>query len=52
MNMKSPTLKTVVRGFIGLINHYQEMWEKRSYMLQPLTRLVPKKEICKWTDVE
>ena len=38
--------------FIGLLNHYRDMWSIRWCLLQPLTTLTSEKVAFKLTDVE
>jgi hypothetical protein len=35
-----PTSVKALRGFLGMIQHYRDLWEKRSHWLAPLTDLV------------
>ena len=37
-----------MRQFIGMINFYHEMWQKRSELLAPLTALTPKNVKYDW----
>ena len=39
-------------AFVGMVKYYFRMFDRRSHMLQPLTRLTPKKVNSKWTEVE
>ena len=41
-----------VCAFVGLVNHYRDMWARRSHLLQPLTALTSTKLDFKWTDDE
>ena len=48
-NIAPPKTKKKLRSFISLINHYQDMWIRRSDMLTPLTALTSKESKCDWT---
>jgi hypothetical protein len=39
LNLSPPKTKCQLRHFLGIINYYRDMWQKRSYMLAPLTGL-------------
>ena len=52
MNLAPPTTKKQLRCFIGLVNFYRDMWQHRSTLLAPLTKLTSKSVPWKWTDVE
>jgi hypothetical protein len=43
-----PKTKLQLRHFVGLINYYRDMWQKRSHMLAPLTGLVSPLVKYKW----
>ena len=47
-----PKNRRQLRRFLGMINYYRDMWQKRSHTLSPLSRLVSKTVKWKWTDVE
>jgi hypothetical protein len=48
--IKVPKTREQLRGFIGMINFYRDMWKNRSSLLAPLTALTSKNVPCKWTD--
>jgi len=50
--LKEPTNKKELRSFIGLINFYRDMWQKRSDLLSPLSALTSKTVPWKWTETE
>ena len=50
--IKQPTTKKELRSFIGMINFYRDMWQKRSELLSPLSALTSKAVPWKWTDIE
>ena len=43
-----PTTKKELRGFIGLVNYYRDMWKNRSHLLAPLAALTSKTTKWKW----
>jgi hypothetical protein len=47
-----PTNKKQLRGFIGIVNYYRDMWIRRSHLLAPLARLTSKTVVWKWGEVE
>ena len=49
--MIAPTTRKQLRRFIGLVNFYRDMWQKRSELLAPLTDLTSKNVPFKWTDM-
>ena len=50
--MNTHTSPKEVRQFVGLVNYYRGVWEKRSHMLAPLTNITSSKENFKWTKIE
>jgi hypothetical protein len=50
-NIATPKNKRELRGFIGLINYYRDMWIRRSHVLAPLASLCSKNAKWEWTDV-
>ena len=45
-----PKTRKQFRQFIGMINFYRDMWQKRSELLAPLTALTSKNVKCDWKD--
>ena len=50
--MKSTTSRKEVRNFIGVINHYCNIWPRRSHTLATLTKLTSIKNKFKWTQFQ
>jgi hypothetical protein len=46
-----PTTRKELRGFIGLVNYYRDMWKHRSHLLAPLAALTSKTVKWKWESV-
>ena len=45
-----PKTRKQLRQFIGMINFYRDMWQKRSEILDPLTALTSKNVKYEWKD--
>ncbi len=50
INIQAPKTRKELRGFIGMINFYRDMWKDRAELLAPLTALTSKNVPFKWTD--
>ena len=53
--IKRPKTLRQLRSFIGMINYYRDMWNRRSHMLSPVTDLIKssvKGKPLKWTDTK
>ena len=50
-NMKSPTSQKEVQQFIGVVNYYNDVWERRSHVLAPSTNIMYIKVKSKWTKI-
>ena len=49
VNMAMPKTVKQLRGFVGLVNFYRDLWKKRAHWLAPLTDLITKhKGAVKW----
>ena len=45
-----PKTKKQLRGFIGMVNFYRDMWPKRSELLAPLSSMTSSTTKFKWTE--
>ena len=50
--MKPPTSRKEVWKFIGVVNHYGNIWTSRSHMLVILTIMTSNKSKFEWMEVE
>ena len=50
--MTPPKNMKEVCAFIGIVNHYMDMWDRRLHLLHPLTALPSTKAKFKLTDME
>ena len=51
VNMALPKTVKQLRGFVGLVNFYRDLWKKRAHHLAPLTNLITKKKgVVKWNE--
>jgi hypothetical protein len=48
LKLSPPKTKRQLRHFLGMINYYRDMWQKRSHMVAPLTGLVSPLVKHKW----
>ncbi len=48
----APKNKKELRGFIGLVNYYRDMWIRRSHLLAPLAALTSKTVKWRWGNEE
>ena len=48
--IKTPKTCKQLRGFIGMINFYRDMWKQQASLLAPLIALTSKNVPFKWTD--
>ena len=46
----SPRTRKQLRGFIGMVNFYRDMWPKRSELLAPLSSMTSDNVPFKWTE--
>ena len=54
LKMQPPKNWRQLKQFLGMVNYYSDMWEKRRYILVPLNDLAgsKKKKDWRWTEVE
>ena len=52
MKVAAPTTRKELRSFIGLVNYYRDMWQKRSHLLAPLATLTSKATKWRWDKEE
>ena len=50
--MMPPSFRKEVCKFIDLLNYYRDMWERRSHILAPVTKLTTSKVIFKRTKIK
>ena len=51
LRMQVPKTVKQLRGFIGLVNFYRDLWRRRAHYMTPLTKLVSqKKGPIKWNE--
>ncbi|KAL7530029.1 hypothetical protein ACHAXR_005686 [Thalassiosira sp. AJA248-18] len=50
--IQPPTSVKTLRSFLGIVQYYRDLWEKRSEMLAPLTDLVAECGVTKSTKVK
>jgi hypothetical protein len=48
LKISPPKKKHQLKYFLGMINYYRDMWQKRSHMFAPLTGLVSPLVKYKW----
>ena len=48
--LEPPKTKHQLRKFLGMINYYRNMWQRRSHILAPLTAMVSNKAKFVWDD--
>ena len=51
LGIQQPRTRKEIRRFMGMINFYRDMWEKRSELLAPLAALTSKTRWWKLTDI-
>ena len=49
-NIAPPKTRKQLRGFIGMVNYYRDMWPKRAHFLAPLSKMTSVKVPFKWTE--
>jgi hypothetical protein len=48
LKLNTPKTKRQLRHFLGMMNYYRDLWQKRSHMLAPLTGYVSPLVKYKW----
>ena len=48
LRLNPPKTKRQLRHFLGMVNYYRDMWQKRSHILAPLTGMVSEVATWKW----
>ena len=48
LRLVAPTSKRQLRRFLGMVNYYRDMWQKRSHILARLTKLCSPKAKFVW----
>jgi hypothetical protein len=48
MRLEEPKTRKQLRGYIGMVNYYRDIWRHRSHVLAPLTRLTSVDIPWKW----
>jgi hypothetical protein len=43
LNIATPKNRKQLRGFIGMVNYYRDMWPQRSHLLAPLSAMTSSK---------
>ena len=49
LNLKEPTSVKTLRSFLGMVQYYRDIWQKRSHMIAPLTDLIAECGVTKTT---
>jgi transposase InsO family protein len=52
LQMEEPKNRRELRGFVGLVNYYRDMWKRRSHVLAPLTDLCSETKKWQWGERE
>ena len=48
LNIGMPKNRRQLRGFVGMVNYYRDMWCKRAHILAPLSKMTSTKVKWKW----
>lgn len=51
LKIDTPKTRKQLRGFIGLVNYYRDLYPKRSHILAPLSSLTSAKVKWEWKDI-